>query len=65
MLVMMAGGVLVVPCAASAGLLVVTALVIVFQSRLEEQHLTALHGDAYRAWAGRVGRFCPGIGRLR
>ena len=34
------------------------------QARLEEAHLIRLHGAAYRAFAARVGRFLPGVGRL-
>jgi protein-S-isoprenylcysteine O-methyltransferase Ste14 len=42
---------------------VVAALEI--QVRLvEEPFLISVHGDAYRAWASRVGRFVPGFGRL-
>jgi protein-S-isoprenylcysteine O-methyltransferase Ste14 len=31
---------------------------------VEEPYLIRSHGDAYRAYAARVGRFLPGIGRL-
>lgn len=31
---------------------------------VEEPHLLAVHGDAYRDYAARVGRFLPGLGRL-
>src|SRR5207249_9375380 len=31
---------------------------------VEEPHLLAIYGDAYRAYAARVGRFLPGMGRL-
>jgi protein-S-isoprenylcysteine O-methyltransferase Ste14 len=31
---------------------------------VEEPHLRRLHGDAYLAYASRVGRFVPGLGRL-
>lgn len=35
------------------------------QARLaEEPHLLRVHGSAYAAYAARVGRFLPGIGRL-
>jgi protein-S-isoprenylcysteine O-methyltransferase Ste14 len=30
---------------------------------VEEPYLTRVHGDAYRRYAGRTGRFVPGIGR--
>jgi protein-S-isoprenylcysteine O-methyltransferase Ste14 len=39
-------------------------MLVALQARLEEDHLTRTHGDAYRAYAARVGRFWPGIGRL-
>jgi protein-S-isoprenylcysteine O-methyltransferase Ste14 len=32
--------------------------------RVEELHLLALQGDAYRAYARTVSRFVPSIGRL-
>jgi protein-S-isoprenylcysteine O-methyltransferase Ste14 len=33
---------------------------------VEEPYLLGVHGDAYRAYAARVGRFSPGLGhRLR
>lgn len=32
--------------------------------RVEEPHLLRVHGEDYRAWAERTGRFLPGIGRL-
>ncbi len=36
------------------------------QTRLiEEPYLTRVHGERYTAYAARVGRFLPGIGRLR
>jgi protein-S-isoprenylcysteine O-methyltransferase Ste14 len=38
--------------------------VVAVQARLEEEHLEALHGRAYRDYAARVGRFVPGVGRL-
>ena len=41
------------------------AAAIALHTRLEERHLLALHGDAYRSYAAGVGRFVPGIGRLR
>ena len=31
--------------------------------RVEEPHLQALHGDAYRAYCRSVGRFVPRLGR--
>lgn len=38
--------------------------VLALQVRLEEEHLLRLHGQTYRAYASRVGRFVPWIGRL-
>lgn len=35
------------------------------QVLLEEAYLTRTYGDAYRDYARRVGRFVPGIGKLR
>jgi protein-S-isoprenylcysteine O-methyltransferase Ste14 len=32
---------------------------------IEEPHLLRVHGDAYSRYAARVGRFIPGIGRIR
>jgi protein-S-isoprenylcysteine O-methyltransferase Ste14 len=32
--------------------------------RIEEPHLLARHGDPYRRYASRAGRFLPGLGRL-
>ena len=37
---------------------------VAMQARFEEKHLEAMHGDAYRAYAARTGRFVPGIGKL-
>jgi protein-S-isoprenylcysteine O-methyltransferase Ste14 len=43
----------------------VTALALELQVRaVEEPYLLRTHGDAYRAYASRVGRFLPWIGRL-
>jgi len=39
-------------------------LFLSLETRLEEEHMLAIHGDAYRAYARRVGRFFPTIGRL-
>jgi protein-S-isoprenylcysteine O-methyltransferase Ste14 len=39
-------------------------LLVSLQVRLEEEHLLGLHGDTYRAYASRVGRFFPGLGLL-
>jgi protein-S-isoprenylcysteine O-methyltransferase Ste14 len=50
---------------AFAGVIAV-ALGLELQVRVsEEPYLIRTHGDAYRAYAARVGRFVPGIGRMR
>jgi protein-S-isoprenylcysteine O-methyltransferase Ste14 len=64
MVLMLAGVTLVAPSLFMALLTVEAACVVAVQARLEEAHLARLHGDVYRAYAGRVGRFLPGIGRL-
>jgi protein-S-isoprenylcysteine O-methyltransferase Ste14 len=35
------------------------------QAVMEEAYLLRTYGEAYRAYARRVGRFLPGVGRLR
>jgi protein-S-isoprenylcysteine O-methyltransferase Ste14 len=65
MLLALAGIVLMVPSAWALAVWVAASGAIAFQTRLEERHLTARHGDAYLAYAARVGRFVPGLGRLR
>ncbi|MGH2983177.1 MAG: methyltransferase family protein [Solirubrobacterales bacterium] len=43
------------------------AAIVAFEVQVrlvEEPFLIDAHGDAYRAWASRVGRFVPGLGRL-
>lgn len=65
MIVAWIGFALLVPTwiALLAGLLLVGSIEL--QVRLvEEPHLMRTHGEPYRAWASRVGRFLPGLGRL-
>lgn len=64
LLVLLAGVALAVPCLWGLLLWAAAAVAVGRQTRLEEGHLLAMHGDAYRAYASRVGRFLPGIGRL-
>jgi protein-S-isoprenylcysteine O-methyltransferase Ste14 len=64
MLLALAGIVLVAPGVWSASVWLAGAAAIGLQTRLEEQHLRARHGEAYLAYASRVGRFLPGLGRL-
>ncbi len=63
-LVMLAGVALIAPSVCSALLWIAALCTIAYQTRLEERHLLAMHGDAYRRYAARTGRFVPGIGRL-
>lgn len=62
--VTLAGAVLVAPSVWSVAGWVVYAGLVAIQVRLEEQHLLALHGEAYARYAARVGRFIPVLGRL-
>jgi protein-S-isoprenylcysteine O-methyltransferase Ste14 len=57
--------VLIVPGPWSLALWLVALLAIGWHTRLEERHLLALHGDAYRRYAENTGRFLPGVGLLR
>jgi protein-S-isoprenylcysteine O-methyltransferase Ste14 len=45
--------------------LVLAAIGIHLQVRAEEAWLLRTYGDAWRTYAARVGRFVPGLGRLR
>jgi protein-S-isoprenylcysteine O-methyltransferase Ste14 len=65
MLATLAGVALVAPCAFTISLAIDAALLVALQTRFEEAHLEALHGDAYRDYARDVGRFVPFVGRLR
>jgi protein-S-isoprenylcysteine O-methyltransferase Ste14 len=57
---------LVVPNVLSVLALVALTAAIELQVRLvEEPYLLRTHGDAYRRYAAVVGRFVPGLGRLR
>ena len=61
----LAGALLVAPSLATGLAALGVALALALQVRLEEQHLASLHGPTWRLYASRVGRFLPGIGRLR
>jgi protein-S-isoprenylcysteine O-methyltransferase Ste14 len=57
---------LMVPNAvALAGLAALVAAAQLQVRAVEEPYLLRHHGDPYRAYAARVGRFVPGVGRLR
>ena len=56
----------VVPNVVSLLMLVAFLAGLEIQVRLvEEPYLLRVHGEAYRAYAARTGRFVPGVGRLR
>lgn len=56
---------LIVPNVLAILMLVAIAVSMQVQVRLvEEPYLTSVHGDAYRRYAARTGRFLPGIGHL-
>jgi len=64
LVVLLAGIFLAAPCWWTLAVWAATAVGVAWQVRLEEVHLLDQHGDAYGAYAARVGRFLPGIGRL-
>ncbi|UJR81991.1 methyltransferase family protein [Sandaracinus amylolyticus] len=54
-------------CPSVLGLLAPIALLVALEIQVrvvEEPYLARVHGEAYRAYARRVGRFVPGLGRL-
>jgi protein-S-isoprenylcysteine O-methyltransferase Ste14 len=57
---------LLVPSVVSLLAVVLLVASLELQTRVvEEPYLLRTHGDAYATYAGRVGRFVPGVGRLR
>ena len=65
LLVVLAGYTLMLPSRLSLLLLLGTFIGIRQQVLTEEAYLSRTYGDVYRAYASRVGRFVPGIGKLR
>jgi protein-S-isoprenylcysteine O-methyltransferase Ste14 len=66
MIAFFSGVFLLVPNAAAlTGLLLLVAALELQVRLVEEPHLRQLHGQEYAAYAARVGRFLPRIGRLR
>jgi protein-S-isoprenylcysteine O-methyltransferase Ste14 len=60
-----AGQVLLVPSGWTLVAVVAMAAGVEIQVRIvEEQHLAAVHRDAYCGWAAQVGRFVPFVGRV-
>jgi protein-S-isoprenylcysteine O-methyltransferase Ste14 len=64
-LIMLAGYTLLLPTRLSLALLVGAFIGIRQQVLTEEAYLSRTYGDIYRAYARHVGRFVPGIGKLR
>jgi protein-S-isoprenylcysteine O-methyltransferase Ste14 len=66
MLTFGAGIALVTPNVVAGAALALLAVTIELQVRLvEEPYLLRTHGDSYRAYTTRVGRFVPGVGLSR
>lgn len=63
--VMLLGNLLLVPTWVSLLQFTLTVVGVSLQVRDEERWLLSAYGDDYRAYAARVGRFVPGIGRLQ
>jgi protein-S-isoprenylcysteine O-methyltransferase Ste14 len=64
-LVMMLATMLALPSPAMIGCGVVHVVLLVWEARREERHLTMLHGDTYLRYCSRTGRFVPAIVRRR
>ena len=65
MLLALLGLFLLVPNGVSLSALLATALGLELHVRkVEEPYLLRVHGERYLRYAGRVGRFVPGVGRL-
>lgn len=64
LLLLLAGVVLLVPGPVSVLLWLAALAALAYHTRAEERHLIAQHGEAYRRYAARTGRFLPGVGRL-
>ncbi|BBY82933.1 isoprenylcysteine carboxylmethyltransferase family protein [Mycolicibacterium pulveris] len=66
MLVFGLGIALVTPNVVALAGFVILVVTIELQVRaVEEPYLLAVHGDTYREYTARVGRFVPGLGRFR
>ncbi len=65
MFVCLAGLTVALPTAVSLAMLVTAVICVRAQVLEEEAYLLRTYGEAYRAFAGRVGRFVPGAGLLR
>lgn len=65
MLLVLGGFTMLVPTRLSLAMLVGAFIGVRLQALEEEAYLLRAYGDDYRAYARRVGRFLPGVGRLR
>jgi len=66
MVALQLGLTLLVPNVVALGSFVALIAALEVQTRLvEEPYLLSRHGESYGSYAGRVGRFLPGVGRLR
>jgi protein-S-isoprenylcysteine O-methyltransferase Ste14 len=66
MLPVSVGLALMVPSVLALAAVVALVVALEIQTRLiEEPYLLAAHGESYRVYAARVGRFVPGLGKLR
>jgi protein-S-isoprenylcysteine O-methyltransferase Ste14 len=65
MLIALLGFTLLLPTWVSALALLGTVVGIQRQVRDEERYLLRTYGDAYARYAAQVGRFLPGVGRLK
>ncbi len=65
LLIVVAGYALLLPTTLSLVLLLGTWVGVRRQVAVEEAYLLRTYGAAYRSYAGSVGRFLPGIGRLQ
>jgi protein-S-isoprenylcysteine O-methyltransferase Ste14 len=59
------GYVLLLPTPLSLLALAAFAIGVRQQVAAEEDYLARTYGDAYRDYASRVGRFVPGLGKLK
>jgi protein-S-isoprenylcysteine O-methyltransferase Ste14 len=59
----LAGALLIAPCGFTVMLTLQGCVLLALQARLEEEHLLREHGASYEAYAARVGRFVPFVGR--
>jgi protein-S-isoprenylcysteine O-methyltransferase Ste14 len=63
MLLGLVGLVLATPSAFTVAVTALSIVLVMVQSRLEEEHLESLHGAEFRKYASKVGRFLPLVGR--